>query len=72
MTKTFTCRELGGICDEKFSGSSFPEIMHKAAEHMMSDDAHKQKMMSMGGEGGESREEWFTRKQGEFDQRQED
>lgn len=45
MSKTFACRELGGICEEKFSGSSFMEIMQKGAMHMMSDEAHKESIM---------------------------
>ncbi len=71
MTKTFTCRELGGICDEKISGSTFPEIIDKGMQHMMSDEAHKAKMMSMS-EATETKEQWFERVQKEFDARQED
>ncbi len=68
MTKTFTCRELGGICDEKISGETFSEIVEKGMQHMQSDDAHKEKMMSIS-EATETKEQWFERMQKEFDER---
>lgn len=70
--KTFTCRELGGICDEAFSGETFMEVMQKGAQHMMSDDAHKEKVMNLEKEIGESQEVWMERMQKEFDARAED
>lgn len=66
MTKTFTCKELGGVCDKEFSGETFDKIMKKAAEHMMSDETHKQKIMSMGN-GSETKDHWMKRMQKEFD-----
>ena len=42
MGKTFSCRELGGVCDERFSGNSFMEIMQKGGVHMISDEVHKE------------------------------
>lgn len=72
MTKTFTCKELGGVCEEKFSGGSLEELMQKAMLHMMSDDDHKRKIMDMEGDTGESREEWTKRMQEEFEKREED
>jgi hypothetical protein len=72
MTKTFTCRELGGICDEKFSGSTFMEIVNSGMQHMQSDDAHKAKMASLMSDSGETKEQWFERMQKEFDARSED
>ena len=69
MTKIFTCRDLGGICDEKFSGDSFAEIMQKGVEHIMSDEAHKKKIMNMENSTGESKEQWMERMQKEFDSR---
>lgn len=71
MTKTFTCKELGGVCDQTFSGESFDEIMQKAMPHMMSDEAHKEKIMNMGN-GSETKEEWMIRMQKEFDTKTED
>ena len=72
MTKTFTCRELGGVCDEKFSGESFMEVVNKGMEHMMSDDSHKEKIMNMSGATGETKDQWFERMQKEFEARPED
>lgn len=69
MIKTFTCRELGGVCDEKFSGETFMEIVSKGMEHMISDEAHKEKMMSMPAATQESKDQWFERMQKEFDVR---
>ena len=34
MSKTFTCRELGGVCEEKFSGDTLMEIVQKAMPHI--------------------------------------
>ena len=67
MTKTFTCKELGGLCDEKFSGETFMEIMQKGSVHMMSDEAHKAKIMDMEKGTGETQEQWMERMQKEFD-----
>ncbi len=67
MTKTFTCRELGGICDEKFTGSTFAEIMQKGMQHMMADEAHKMSIMDMEKRTGENKEQWMERMQREFD-----
>lgn len=72
MSKTFTCRELGGICEEEFSGETFPEIMDKAVKHMMSDDAHKKSIMNMEEQTGENKEQWMERIQKEFDAKPEE
>jgi hypothetical protein len=72
MIKTFTCHELGGICDKKISGSTFMEIVQKGMEHMQSDDAHKKHMMNLSSATGETQEQWFERMQKEFDARPED
>lgn len=72
MSKTFTCKELGGICEEKFSGNTFMEIMQKGAGHMMLDDAHKENIMSMENRTGENKEQWMGRMQQEFDAKTED
>lgn len=72
MSKSFTCRELGGICDEKISGDSLMEIMQKGMPHMQSDEAHKAYIATMSERsGGESREQWMERMQQEFDARSE-
>lgn len=71
MSKTFTCQELGGICDQKFSGNSLMEIVQKSMPHMASDEAHKEHMQNLAS-SGESREQWFERMQQEFDDRPRD
>lgn len=72
MTKTLTCRELGGVCDERFSGNSLGEVMMVAGPHMMSDDEHKASIMSLESRTGENKEQWTARMQKEFDARPED
>lgn len=67
MSKKSTCKELGGICDEKFSGETFMDIVNKGMGHIMSDEAHKEKIMNMEAQTGESKEQWMTRMQSEFD-----
>lgn len=67
MKKTFTCRELGGVCDEKFSGESVMDLMQKAGPHMMSDEAHKASIMEIEERTGENKEQWMERIQREFD-----
>ena len=71
MAKTFTCRELGGICDEKITGETFNDIVQKGSAHMMADEAHKEKIMNMG-EGAETKEEWVNRVEKEFNDRKPD
>jgi hypothetical protein len=72
MTKTFTCRELGGICEEKFSGNTLMEIVQQGMPHMMSDEAHKASIMDMERRTGENQEQWMERMQREFDAKSED
>ncbi|MBX4210833.1 DUF1059 domain-containing protein [Candidatus Parcubacteria bacterium] len=72
MTKTFTCRELGGTCDKTFSGNTFGEILEKAMPHMMSDDAHRASIMDMEKQTGENKEQWMERMQNEFNAKRED
>ena len=72
MTKTFTCRELGGVCDKAFSGDSVMSIMQQAMPHMQSDDAHKEHIAKLSESSGESREAWMERIQGEFDAKPQD
>ena len=72
MTKTFICKELGGVCDEKFSGTTLMEIVGQAMPHMMSDETHKANIMDMEKRIGENQEQWMVRMQKEFDARPED
>lgn len=72
MSKTFTCKELGGVCDEKFSGDTLMEIVQKGMPHMMSDETHKASIMDMEKRTGENQEQWMARMQKEFDAKAED
>ena len=72
MSKTFTCRELGGICDEKISGDTFNEVIQKGMQHIQADKAHTDHMMTLPEKVGETKEQWFERMQKEFDARTED
>jgi predicted small metal-binding protein len=71
MTKTFTCRELGGTCDKKFSGNTLMEIVQQAMPHMMQDEAHKTSIIDMEKRTGENQAQWMERMQKEFDARPE-
>ena len=72
MSKTFTCHELGGVCEEKFSGNTFMEVIQKGMQHMGIDEAHQKHMMSMSERTGENKDQWMQRMQAEFDARSED
>ena len=72
MSKSFTCRELMGICGERFSGDSLMEIVQKGMAHMGSDDAHKEHIAGLSGNTQETQEQWFERMQKEFDDRADD
>ena len=72
MSKTFTCRELGGTCDERFSGETLEEIMQKGMTHMGTDEAHMARIQNLSNETGESKEAWFARMQKAFNERKED
>ncbi|MEN9912875.1 MAG: hypothetical protein RLY66_283 [Candidatus Parcubacteria bacterium] len=67
MSKTFTCKELGGICEENFSGTTLMEIVQKGMQHMQSDEAHMKKIGDLSNTTGETKEQWFERMQKEFD-----
>lgn len=72
MSKTFTCRELGGVCDQTFSGDSVMDIMQQAMPHMQSDDVHKEQISRLAETSGESRQAWMARMQREFDTKPQD
>lgn len=50
--KTMTCKQLGGACDQKFSGNSFDEIAMMVSKHarelvQQGDQAHIAAMNEM-------------------------
>ncbi len=71
MIKTLTCRELGGICDEPFSGEVFMDIVNQASAHMMADKAHLDVIMEMEKRTGETKDQWMERMQKVFDAKSE-
>lgn len=73
MSKSFTCRELMGICDERFSGDTFMEVAQKGMQHMQSDEAHKEHMANLAKEHTqEDQKKWFEEMHRVFDARVED
>jgi hypothetical protein len=72
MTKTFTCRELGGVCEQKFSGDSIVSIVQQAMPHMQSDEVHKEHIAKLATTSGETRDAWMARMQREFDAKADD
>lgn len=72
MSKTFTCRELGGVCEAGFTGETLQEVMQKAMPHMHADEEHKQHVANLSDSSGESKEQWMERMQQEFDSKPED
>jgi predicted small metal-binding protein len=72
MSKTFTCKELGGICDKKFSGKSLKEIMDKGMKHMSGDQAHMEHIAVLAMTGTETKDEWQARMQKAFKAKSED
>lgn len=43
------------------------ELAQNGAKHMQSDEAHRNRMMSLAQSTGENREQWFARIKKEFD-----
>ena len=72
MSKSFTCRELMGICDEKFSGDNFMDIAQKGMQHMQSDDANKEHMAGFANHTEEDQKKWFEEMQKSFDAKPDD
>ena len=72
MSKSFTCRELMGICDERFSGDTFMEVAQKGMQHMQSDNAHKEYMAGHANRTEEGRKQWFEEMQKVFDEKPND
>jgi len=72
MTKTFICKELGGICEEKFTGNTFKEIVEKATPHMKDSVEHRENLMKMQVNTNLSRAEWMEKMEKEFEGREDD
>ena len=72
--KTMTCRQLGGACDEKFSGNSFEEIAALSKKHGMEmyqrgDRPHREAMQEMQKLMGspQALSDWMEKRRNEFE-----
>lgn len=77
--KTFTCKELGGACDKKFSADTFDQMAEMSKAHgtemyMAGDEAHLKAMAAMQDLMKEPAklQAWFDGKRKEFEARKED
>lgn len=71
--KTFTCRELGGPCDEQLSGETHQEVGEKGGAHIMgsTDEAHAPLREQLASTTEEDKEKWWTWFKGEWDKKEE-
>lgn len=71
--KKFTCRKMGGACDEVFEGATSEKVVRKTGAHIMNstDEAHKpvrERMAKLSEEDSKKWRKWFD---GEWDKRAE-
>ena len=68
MSKTITCREMGGTCDEGFSGESLKEISDQGYAHVQgaADDEHKALFEKMQASTPEEMAAWNTKMEAVF------
>ena len=66
--KKLLCKEVGGACDEVFTGNTLEEIGQKAKVHAMAanDDAHKQKMVEMMAKSSEEQQAFWREMRQKF------
>jgi len=71
--KKFTCKELGGPCEELFEGTTLEEVGNKGGEHIMksTDDAHKALREQMAQSSEEEKQKWWDWLKGEWDKKDE-
>jgi hypothetical protein len=72
--KSMTCKQLGGACDERFSGNTFDEMAEKSKAHgakmfELQDEAHFEAMHAVMAmmEEPEKMRAWLDAKRAEFD-----
>ena len=77
--KTMTCKQLGGVCEEKFHANSFEEIAEMSKKHGMEmfqigDEEHLKAMNEMQElmKSPEAMTAWFENRRKEFDTLPED
>jgi len=71
--KKFTCKELGGVCDESFEGETFREVGEKGGVHIMSstDEEHAPMREQMASSSEEDKQKWWTWFEGEWNKKEE-
>ncbi len=69
--KKFTCKEMGGPCDEVFSGTTHKEVGDKGGKHIMTstDEAHKPIREQLAKSSEEEKNKWWTWFKGEWDKK---
>ena len=70
--KTMTCNQLGGACDKEFRAETFQEMAELSKQHgmeMREDPEHMKAMQDMMKlmQDPQAMQEWFGKKQKEFD-----
>lgn len=62
VMKKFTCREMGGLCDEIFEGETAEEVGEKGGQHVMgsTDEAHKPMREQMMHSSEEEKNKWWA------------
>ncbi len=72
--KKFTCKELGGSCDEVFSGATAEEVVKKGGQHIMTstDEAHKPVRERMANNSEEESSKWRKWFNGEWEKKEEE
>jgi len=69
--KKFTCREMGGSCDEVFEGETAKEVGEKGGMHIMNstDEAHKPIRDRMEKSTEEDKQKYWTWFEGEWNKK---
>ena len=69
--KKFTCKEMGGVCDEVFEGKTYKEVGEKGGAHIMSstDEAHKPLRERMVKSSEDDKNKWWDWLKGEWDKK---
>ena len=69
--KTFTCREMGGPCDEKFEGETMQEVADMGGAHIMgsTDEMHMPMKEQMEMSSPEDKQKWMDWFKGEWDKK---
>lgn len=69
--KKFTCKEIGGVCDEAFEGATYREVGERGGAHIMSttDEAHAKLRAQLAGASEAEKDQWWDWFKGEWDKK---